>query len=222
MKQIILFKGFSTCSNCADRFRTIRSSEDPENVTQHEIKILFRIGNNPEGLHNLKKFIEEFDQPRMMPRCCLLADILANGLRFVRLYRLDNVCEPECGSNISHTPIPSEINDEPFPIGRAEGPQGYDFSSNPSPNEREFVSGTRTNTDDSKDWGKNVAHGGGSVSQCPMQLEMQLKDKDIYVEQTVVNSTPTGSNSAATIAIKPRKSNRSRKANKRRRIKNSF
>jgi len=140
------------------------------------------------------------------------------------LYRLDNetvVCEPECGSNISHTPIPSEINDEPFPIGRAEGPQGYDFSSNPSPNEREFVSGTRTNTDDSKDWGKNVAHGGGSVSQCPMQLEMQLKDKDIYVEQTVVNSTPTGSNSAVTIAIKPRKSNRSRKANKRRRIKNS-
>ena len=207
MKQIILFKGFSTCSNCADRFRIIRSSEDPEKVTQHEIKILFRIGNNSEGLHNLKKFIEEFDQPRMMPQCCLLADILANGLRFVRLYRLDNVCEPEFGSNISHTPIPSEMNDEPFPIGRAEGPQGFEFASNPSPNEREFVSVTRTNTDD----------------KYPMQLEMQRKDKDIDVEQTVVNSTPTSSNSAATIAIKPRKSNRSRKANKRRRrIKNSF
>ena len=115
-------------------------------------------------------------------------------------------CEPECGSNISHTPIPSEMNDEPFPIGRAEGPQGFEFASNPSPNEREFVSVTRTNTDD----------------KYPMQLEMQRKDKDIDVEQTVVNSTPTSSNSAATIAIKPRKSNRSRKASKRRRIKNSF
>ena len=195
IEQIIHFKGFSTCPKCTGRFRTTEHPREccmyHENVAQHEIKILFRIGDHPDCFEIFKNFIDEFNQPRTKPRCCLLNDVISISLMMeIPGHRFATELAPEYGQSLFcttplQTLIVSEFNYRHLPIGRAEG--------------------------------------GESISQCPIQREMQhTKDQEINGEQALVNSALTISNSAATIATKPRKSNRSRKASKKRRIKNSF
>ena len=84
MKQIIHFKGFSACSKCTGQFKTWDDPENQNDELVHEARILFRIGNRPDDLQKFFKVLEEFDQPRVMPRCCLLVEVLSNNHDYAR------------------------------------------------------------------------------------------------------------------------------------------
>ena len=214
MEQMIHFKGFSACFKCSGRFKTW---EDPESPSQHEsvhqARILFHIGNGPNDLQKFFKVLEEFDQQRIMPRCCFLVEVLSNKHDYGTSSTLLDAIEPENvahgGSSVSQAPVLEELrrqqssNWEHAILATAEGPAGYDFSSRPSQQEQEIESIIpRAQTSDTA----KTEDDGIRAPQIMKQAETLLNENS-----TNQSTTP-----------KRRKSNKSRKSSKKKKLKNSF
>ena len=252
MENEIHFKGFSACSKCTGRFAIW---VDPENPSQHEpvhqARILFRIGDRPNDLQNFFKVLEEFDQQRIMPRCCLLVNVLSNDPNYGTSSILLDAEEPENGRKIA--------------MAYAESPGGYDFS--PSPSHQELESGpvierqtdgsTETEShakmvDEQEQESQNVAHCGSNVSKAPTLEELRSKplplgvaeggyefsaepsfhERHVTTEpvdtaQTVIDAgtgvkQKNNSSTNKPARTKRRKSNRSQKSKAKRNLTNSF
>ena len=168
-EKTIHFKGFSACSKCTGLFGVW---VDPENFLQHEPvhekRIMFRIGDHPNDFEKFTNVIKEFDQPRRVPRCCLLAEVISNKYE----YRTSSISLDAEEPNIV--------------MARAECPRGYDFSPSPSQQERESQSLISRQTDDFTETEsdvnmageeeqeyQNVAQRGSNVSQAPVLWELR-------------------------------------------------